>query len=386
MPSKKIAFVLTSLRKGGAEGKAQKIMKALSSHFQVELFLFNTVIEYELPQEVKVYALGSRFALLRDSWLQLPLILFRLIRFSRKNNLDITYAFDYIPNLLCAINKAIGWKGKVFINQVNNNELELKVYHFFKRSLIKALMKRFYPYTDQVIVPSLGLKQDLEKQLKMSPDNINYIPNPFDTEQFFQLSKAPLPESLTKPEHFIFIHVGNNGRAKNHTLLLKAFSKLHHHKCELWLIGKGTDDNTLKGLIIELGIENKVQTFGQVNNPIPYMLKANTFVLCSDYEGSPNVLVEALACKLPIIATDCDFGPREILSDVVQDKTLIDEIEIVKHGILVPVGKVSTLAKAMVHCINSTDLIDSFTEKAIERVLPWDIDKNIDKYIELLRS
>jgi len=384
MPSKKIAFVLTSLRKGGAEGKAQKIIKALSPHFEVELFLFNKVVEYELPQEVKICALGSRYALLRDSWLQLPLILFRLIWFSRKNNLDITYTFDYMPNLLCAINKAFGWKGKVIINQVNNSKLELKTYNFFKRNLIKVFMLRFYPYANQVVVPSRGLKQAIEKQFEMNPDTITYMPNPIDVKQILQLSKESFPENLTAPGGFVFIHVGNHGRAKNHVLLLKAFSKLCHRNCELWLIGRGTDDNVLKRLVSELGVENKVRIFGQVHNPIPFMFKANCLVLSSDYEGSPNVLIEALACKLPIIATDCDYGPREILSDVDLNKTLTDEFEIVKHGILVPVGNVSILTSAMVHCIDYPGLMDSFTEKAAERVLPWDIEKYTNKYIELL--
>lgn len=387
MHSRKIAFVLTSLRKGGAEGKAQKIINALSPHFQVEVFLFNKVVEYELAEGVKVYSLGSRFVALKDSWRQLPLILYRLLRLTRKHNLDFTYAFDYIPNLLCTINKAFGWKGKVIINQVNNSQLELNTYHPFKKEVTRWLMNRCYPFADQIIVPSKGLKKSLEEQFKMSPELIRHVPNPIDLGHILLASKEVSDHSFSAAENFIFIHVGNYGRAKNHSLLLHAFAKLEAPACELWLIGKGTDSNSLKKLIDELGIRDKVRVFGLVNNPIPFMLKANCLVLCSDYEGSPNVIVEALACKLPVIATDCDYGPRELLftSTAPATQKALDDIEIVKHGILVPVGKISTLSRAMSHCVSNPQLMDSFAEIALDRVLPLDIEKNIKTYIDLFQ-
>lgn len=387
MRFRKIAFVLTSLRKGGAEGKAQKIIKALSPHFHIELFLFNKVVEYELPPEVTVHALGSRFAPLKDSWLQLPIIFLRLIRLSRQNKLDITYASDYLPNLLCVMNKVLGWTGKVIINQVNNSQLELKTYHVFKSVLIKMAMRRLYPCANHIIVPSRGLKQDLEKLLNIKNDLVSYVPNPIDLKEISQLSKETLSLEPATSRNFIFIHVGNLRPAKNHALLLHAFAKLQHPNCELWLIGKGTDSNTLKELILELGIENQVRTFGKIKNPIPFMLRSNCMILCSDYEGSPNVIVEGLACKLPIIATDCAYGPREILSTsaATDADASLDDIEIVKHGILVPTGKISTLCKAMNHSANSPELMAAFAELAFERILPLDIERNVKTYIEFIR-
>ncbi|MFY0591767.1 glycosyltransferase [Roseivirga sp.] len=167
--------------------------------------------------------------------------------------------------------------------------------------------------------------------------------------------------------------------------MLHAFAELQAAACELWLIVEDTNNHFLKNLIYELGIKDKVRVFGSVNNPIPFLLKANCLVLCSDYEGSPNVIAEALACKLPVIATDCDYGPRELLSPrttTVPHKRLGD-IEIVKHGILVPVGKTYSFSKAMRLCIDSPQLLDSFTKLALDRVLPLDIEKNIETYVDL---
>ncbi|MDW3192762.1 MAG: glycosyltransferase [Cytophagales bacterium] len=387
MSAKKIAFVLTSLRKGGAEGKAHKIMKALAPHFQIELFLFNKVIDYEIPPNVKVHSLGSALSLLKDSWRQLPIIIFRLLYYTRKHKIDITYAFDYVPNLICILNKVLGWRGKVIINHINNHELELETYSLLKKNWIIFSIKRFYPFSNQIVIPSMGLMKSLVHQIKIDHSKLTYIPNPVDMAQISQLSKEPLPTHIIVPTDFVFIHVGHFGRAKNHDLLIRAFAQLQCHDCQLWLIGRGTDNEYLKNLIDELQLENKVLVLGEVSNPFPYLVKADCLTLSSDYEGSPNVLLEALACKLPVIATDCDYGPREILSasPVSAAPATFDDIEIVKHGILVPVGNISLFTKAMHHALNNPELMATFAELALSRVQAFNIGNNVKTYIELIR-
>ena len=81
-------------------------------------------------------------------------------------------------------------------------------------------------------------------------------------------------------------------------------------------------------------LEAEVSMPGFVANPYPYMKGASLFVLCSAWEGLPGVLIEALFCGLPVIATDCPHGPREILKNG-------------EYGKLVPVGSVSALARAI---------------------------------------
>ena len=73
---------------------------------------------------------------------------------------------------------------------------------------------------------------------------------------------------------------------------------------------------------------------GFVENPFAFLSRAHVFVLCSDWEGLPGSLIQALACGTPVIATDCDSGPREILKSG-------------EHGRLIPVGDVGRLSDAI---------------------------------------
>ena len=89
-------------------------------------------------------------------------------------------------------------------------------------------------------------------------------------------------------------------------------------------------------LIRQLGLEDRVSFLGDVANPLPYMKAASALALSSIVEALPTVLIEALALGLPIVATDCPTGPREILRDGA-------------YGKLVSVGDSTNLAEALIH-------------------------------------
>ena len=99
-------------------------------------------------------------------------------------------------------------------------------------------------------------------------------------------------------------------------------------------MGEGEERRALESLVRQLGLEQNVSLPGFVLNPYPCMVRAGVFVLSSKWEGLPGVLIEALYCGLPIIATDCPSGPREILAEG-------------QYGQLVPVGDTRALARAI---------------------------------------
>ena len=89
-----------------------------------------------------------------------------------------------------------------------------------------------------------------------------------------------------------------------------------------------------------LGVADKVIIPGAVLNPTAYYLSANLFVLSSDYEGLPTVIVEALACGLSVVSTDCSYGPAEILAGG-------------RYGRLTPLGDADALAQGILEALNS---------------------------------
>jgi glycosyltransferase involved in cell wall biosynthesis len=128
---------------------------------------------------------------------------------------------------------------------------------------------------------------------------------------------------------------------KDFTTLIRAFAKVRQQRpCRLMILGEWSGHKAvLDALIQELQIEADVELPGFVYNPYPYMAQASVFALSSRYEGFGNVLVEAMAVGTPVVATNCESGPAEIL-------------EHGKYGPLVPVGDADALAEAIVQTLN----------------------------------
>jgi len=135
----------------------------------------------------------------------------------------------------------------------------------------------------------------------------------------------------------------------------------------LLILGEGEDKFKLRILIEKYGIEECVQLLGFINNPYPYLKRADAFVLSSKWEGFPNALLEALACGTPVVATDCPSGPAEMLENG-------------KYGPLVPVGA----AEAMAEAINLVIENPISSEALIQRAKDFSVEVIGEQYIDLL--
>ena len=111
-----------------------------------------------------------------------------------------------------------------------------------------------------------------------------------------------------------------------------------HARRGLVILGEGPERGNLLRLAEELGVAERIDLPGFQVNPFAYMSKARLMVHSSKYEGFPNVLVQAMACGTPVVSTDCDHGPREILEDE-------------KWGRLVPVGDSEAMAEAIMETL-----------------------------------
>ncbi len=163
---------------------------------------------------------------------------------------------------------------------------------------------------------------------------IKTIPNIVDIDKVSQLKDQaidPRTMSFIEDKHCI-ISVGRFAAAKGFDNLIKSFSILskNDNDARLIIIGDGELRGNIERLISNLNLKDKVLLTGFQDNPFKYISKADVFVLSSLYEGFPNVLVEAMACSTPVIATDCPSGPAEIL-----DTSIKDQYSIGKGGILI---------------------------------------------------
>ena len=213
-----------------------------------------------------------------------------------------------------------------------------------RRALQRRLLRLSHRRIDHFICVSAGVQADLETTAGVEPGRCTVIMNPVDVDRVLELSKhapgVPLRAAVTEAA-VRFISVGRLEPQKDHRTLLEAFAIVRRSiDAALVIVGAGSLAGDIEGHARLLGVSDRVQLTGYVENPYPLLRQCEVLVLSSRYEGLPNVLLEALALGLRCVSTDCPSGPAEVL---------------VSHelGALVPVGEPDGLAAAMTRMVRS---------------------------------
>ena len=202
--------------------------------------------------------------------------------------------------------------------------------------LIRLLNKLLYRYADMLISQTDEMSDEMSDLYQIPRSEICTVYNPIDIDQI----GFSIQETFETPSDYIkYVAVGRVQPQKDYTTLLQAFAKVlqRQPKSILYIVGddKGEYASRQKVLMSELGISNNVFFEGFQANPYKYIYNSDCFVLSSQYEGLPNVMLEALYIGVPVVAT---------ASIPFIKKTLTDE----RYGICVPVGNVDLLAEAMI--------------------------------------
>lgn len=202
-------------------------------------------------------------------------------------------------------------------------------------------LKRLYRRPDGVIAVSRGNDRDLRKELDVAAHRIRVLPNPVVTPELIE-------HGVGRPDHPWFaageppvvVAVGGMRQQKDFATLIRAFARLRKQReCRLVIIGDGRQMMRLQYLVRDLGMANDVAFPGWLSNPYPWVSSADVLALSSLWEGFGNVIVEALALGTPVVATDCPYGPAEILQGGA-------------YGRLVPVRDDGAMAQALSETIS----------------------------------
>ncbi len=243
----------------------------------------------------------------------------------------------------------------------------------FARWLRYTPVRRLYPRIDAFITVAGPVADDIAAIGRLPRERFTVIPNPTVAPELPRLAATPPDHPWLHPARDgerppVILGAGRFKHQKDFATLLRAFARLTEQRdARLLLLGDGPDRDALEALAAELGLTDRVDFPGFQSNPAAWMAAADLFVLSSRYEGAPNVLVEALACGTPVVATDCPSGPRDILDGG-------------RHGPLVPVGDATAMADAMAATLDAPRPADELQAAVADYTIPV----ATQRYLEVL--
>ena len=225
----------------------------------------------------------------------------------------------------------------------------------------------------RVITNSHGLAEDIIQCLGVSRKKVVTIHNPIPISKIVSLSEEPVAEVIFDPEAPMVLQRRPAVGRKESKYVDPSFRP--GSASDRFEIGFGRERargaRTFRHLAQRLGLAEHVIFLGWQENPYKFMSRAACLALSSDYEGFPSALVEAMACGCPVIATDCPYGPAEILENG-------------KYGILVPVDNEEALADAMQWLLTENTMREQLAEAGRKRAQTYDADIYAEKYVNLL--
>ena len=241
--------------------------------------------------------------------------------------------------------------------------------NFLKRWLRQSYIRFSYHRADVVIANAKGVAEDISVVTGIPFSQIKILPNPTVGPLLFKKAKEDIEHPwLKEGEPPVIMGIGRLAKQKDFPTLIKAFALVNKKRdCRLMILGEGKERRALEQLIEELGISDSVSLYGFCPNPFALLKKASLFVLSSAWEGLPNVLIEAMALGIPLVAADCKSGPREILDGG-------------KYGKLVEVGNVEQMAEAILNTLANPPS-KAFLQQGAER---YNASKCTYQYIKAL--
>lgn len=341
-----IFFVTRNMFAGGAE----RVIAQLANYFVDNCYSVKIITiadannYYEINSEVKIISIGKKSNNeLKNKILQYSKL--RRMVIEEKPEVVLTLPEDIGVYVLASL---IGVNIPVYVSERNNPWVMPDV------KITRVLRKAVYPFASGIIFQTEMAKSFFSKRIQNKGIVIN---NPVDSTRIPLLFEGERKKRI--------VAVGRLASQKNFVLLINAFNIFNqrNEQYTLSIYGDGEKREMLQHRINKLGLQKKIFLEGRRENVLEEIKDASFFVLSSDYEGMPNVLIEAMCMGLPVISTDCPSGgPRELIKSGI-------------NGILVPVGDEEAMVEAMERMANEIfanqlglrayELRDRLTDKLI---------------------
>lgn len=350
---KRAAFVLPDMTGGGAERLTLDLMRGfLDRGASVDLVLQTAQGEFlpMVPEGVRIVELAA--PRLRNA-------IGPLRRYFRTERPDAAIAAMW-PLTSVAVLAAAGLDRGPRLVLAEHCPL-LGQYAGNRKTLASILASIFttYRFADAVVAVSSGLAAEIARLAGLAPERVVTVYNPIPEPLRSASGLSPWTDLSGKH----VLAVGKLKQEKNFALLLDAFARLGDIDASLAIVGEGGQRTILEARAETLGISRRVSFPGFTPTPGDWYAGADLFVLSSRVEGFGNVLVEAMHCGLPVVATDCPHGPGELLGQG-------------RWGMLVPTGDAAALASAIRDALDTP--VDSHAQRA--RAAEFSVERSVDGY------
>ena len=359
---KKLVLFMPSMDGGGVEKNLIIVSNFLSKYIKnILLISFDKKFKNRFSKNIKFICPNKKKGNY-TKYQKYFYCIFLLIKLIIKERKITIFAFQ--ANIYCIIIAKIFSK-KIIVRSNSSPDGWSK--NIFKNLIFKF----FFKYSDFIIVNSKNFKKKIDKLFNVKSV---FIYNPLNKNEIIKKSKIKLNKlPYAKNDGLKIINVARFTDQKNHLLLLNSLNDIKYKlKFKLLLIGYGQNEKVIRNFIKSARLEKRVTIKNFKNNPYNYMRAADLFILTSDFEGLPNVLLEAMCLKKIIIATDWPTGPREILQNG-------------KLGTLIKVNDRKILSKKILEIAKNKNKYQSIAKKAFKNLDDFSYRENLNKYLNIVK-
>ncbi len=386
--NEKVMILIGKIKKGGAERAAINLAEKLSKVH--ETFIVTYVEDDKYMKNSEEYICNTHHIHLEKmSYIKM----IKRIKKIKKEN-KVTYCISFgtganFINCLTRVNEKVIISIRNYMSVAETDDVSK-----MKNKAIKVL-------SDYIVAVSEEVRKDYIKTYKVKEDKICTIYNYCNKEQIEEFIKNYDIDEQDKKifeNSKVVITVGKLKKQKGQWHLIRAFKNVveKNKDAKLIILGTGELEEYLKTLVKEMNLENYVYILGHKNkNVYTYMKKSDIFVLPSLFEGMPNVILEAMECGLPIIATDCYGGNREIIEPKYHGET--KDVKKCEYGILTPkldfvyytakdelTKEEEYISDAINEMLENKEHMKKYREKSAERVNDFNKESYIEKWEEIL--
>ena len=413
-----ILFFIYRLYGGGAERVVSNLSMALGDNYNIKIIIYD-LEEKTYPYKGELIRIKLPFSKnpVHNNSIQRTIRFFMLItklrKLKRDNKIDISVSFGEQANIINVLSKK---KEHIYLSM--RTTLSKEMQNRPKKRVLTGLIKRLYNRAEAIVVPSALAASDLEQSFDVRKNKLEIIHNYVDSVAINKLSDEPISDtelfSLFRQK--ILLNVGRITPAKGQWLLLHLFKKLKERipEARLVIIGEGESERHFKMKLVnyaakldlklydrtaadKFSLDHDVFLLGFDSNPFKYMKQSQLLVFSSTFEGFPNTIIEAMQSGLPVIAADCQSGPREIIAPDTDPSKHTSITEFHCSGVLAPSLPTSSIddpvddsimiewENAIITLLDNQELRNKYIQNGIERATAFEKEIILKKWESLLQ-